>query len=236
MNDADLEAIRETLRPLTDLVDGLQVEREHKRNSILNAHRFEGVIRLLLKSAAPIAPIQALVPEAASMTSSNTSPAQAFEIRGEIQPQPRRAVIILAGAAPLGTLVTIWEDGAVEFGPDYTPERAARVFWDEIGFSYSNTVKDLNQKVRELSEEIAALKAAQTPETPVPPKDVPRVPFAEFRAFMRIYDEFQDHARRTLRDLRTYALTSPDVSEVIQGLIPQMTDQEFEALIRRTLR
>lgn len=31
------------------------------------------------------------------------------------------------------TLVTIHQDGTIEYGPNYTPDAAAKAFWDAVG-------------------------------------------------------------------------------------------------------
>jgi hypothetical protein len=40
----------------------------------------------------------------------------------------------------IGSLVTIRPDGTIEYGPNYTPDAAAKVFWDAIGLERKQRV------------------------------------------------------------------------------------------------
>ena len=46
-----------------------------------------------------------------------------------INPHPTSIMIYMDGAA----LVTIRPNGVIEYGPDYTPDAAAKAFWEAIG-------------------------------------------------------------------------------------------------------
>jgi hypothetical protein len=49
--------------------------------------------------------------------------------------QPSNIVICMGNAEPL---VTIRPDGTIEYGPNYTPDVAAKAFWDAIGVMHPN--------------------------------------------------------------------------------------------------
>ena len=52
-------------------------------------------------------------------------------------------------------LVTIKPDGVIEYSPDYTPDAAAKIFWEALG----NSMPEDRKRVGELTEELAAAKA-----------------------------------------------------------------------------
>ena len=47
-----------------------------------------------------------------------------------IVPQPRNFILI---GKDEKMLVTIHPDGTIEYGKDYTPDKAARIFWETLG-------------------------------------------------------------------------------------------------------
>lgn len=51
------------------------------------------------------------------------------------EPAPM-AITIQAGSR--GAMVTIQPDGSIEYGQGYTPDAAAKIFWDAVGLERKN--------------------------------------------------------------------------------------------------
>lgn len=55
--------------------------------------------------------------------------AEVMRLFGLTQPAPPDIIIASGDGGPL---VTIHPNGELEYGPDYTPDEAARAFWDAL--------------------------------------------------------------------------------------------------------
>jgi hypothetical protein len=57
------------------------------------------------------------------------------------------------GSVPL---ITIRQDGTLVYGPDYTPDTAARTFWEALS-GLPRNVADIKEKVERLEQDFARL-------------------------------------------------------------------------------
>lgn len=74
----------------------------------------------------------AAAPSAGTFTCTNNTPAVRLMT---IQDQPAKAIVIHKTSDPgkIATLVSIDLDtGDLTYGPDYTPDEAARIFWEAL--------------------------------------------------------------------------------------------------------